>query len=158
MENQARIAVAFRRLKDLPLFRRDTPVTSGWQTIGWWETRRVPYNLIVGGAGILTCIVIAVFAAVGILMFNADFGSPLSGLVGIFIYGVLANICFTFGWVAELVVRKAWPQEADRFAKESFSLGVVASVLLTLTPAILALIIGALYFLSRLLHIVHKWD
>jgi hypothetical protein len=151
-----RITAAIRRIGSLPLFHRDVPVTNAWNTVGWWETRRVPYNLIVGGAGILTCVVMAVFAAVGILFFNADFGSPLSGLIGILIYGIMANICFTFGWVAELVVRKAWPQQVDHFAIESFSLGLVVSVLLTLTPGILAIVVGIFFLLSRLLHFVHK--
>jgi hypothetical protein len=155
-ESPRRITAAIRRLGTLPLFRRNVPITNAWDTIGWWETRRVPYNLIVGGAGILTCVAIAAFAAVGILFFDADFGSPLSGLLGILIYGVMANICFTFGSVAELVVRKAWPQQVDRFATESFSLGLGVSVLLTLTPGILSIVVGIFFLLSRLLHIVHK--
>jgi hypothetical protein len=155
-ENPCGIVAAIRRLGNLALFRRDVPITCAWDIVGWWETRRVPYNLIVGGTGILTCIVVAIFVAGSILFFDADFGSPLSGLVGILIYGVMANICFTFGWVAELVVRKAWPRQADRFATESFSLGLGVSVLLTLTPAVLAVVIGVLYLMGRLLHVVHK--
>jgi hypothetical protein len=151
-----RIVAAIRRLGTLSLFRRDVPVTKAWDAIGWWETRRVPYNLIVGGAGILTCVVISIFAAVGMLVFGADFGSPLSGLIGILIYGIMATICFTFGWVAELVVWKAWPQQVDRFAIESFSLGLVVSVLLTLTPGILSIVVGIFFLLSRLRHFVHN--
>ena len=40
----------------------------------------------------------------------------------------------TITQIAEIVVSKLWPQEADRFATLSFSLGLVFSVLLTLTP------------------------
>ena len=156
--NQRRVVVAIRRLGNLAIFRRDAPIRSAWETIGWWETRRVPYNLIVGGTGILTCIVVAIFAAGNILFFDVDLGSPLSGVIGILIYGIMANVCFTFGWVAVLLVRMAWPHQADRFATESFSLGLGVSILLTLTPAILAVVIGVFYLLGRLLHIVHRKD
>ena len=155
-ENLHGIVAAIRRLRNLVLFRRDVPLARAWDIIGWWETRRVPYNLIVGGTGILTCIVVAIFAAGSIFFFDADLGSPLVGLLGILVYGVMANICFTFGWVFELVVRRAWPQQADRFATESFSLGLGVSILLTLAPAILAVVVGVFYLLSRLLHAVHK--
>ena len=40
----------------------------------------------------------------------------------------------TITQIAEIVVSKLWPQQADRFATLSFSLGLVFSVLLTLTP------------------------
>jgi len=155
-ENPRRIVAATRRLGNLAIFRRDAPITNAWDTVGWWETRRIPYNLIVGGTGILTCIVVAIFAAGSIFFFDVDLGSPLSGVIGILIYGVMANVCFTFGWVAELLVRRAWPQQADRFATESFSLGLGVSILLTLTPAILAFVVGVFFLFSRLLHVGHK--
>jgi len=59
------------------------------------------------------------------------------GLIAIFIYGIMANICYTGGWVAELVGRKFWPREADKVATLSFTIGLAFSVLLTLTPGIL---------------------
>lgn len=74
------------------------------------------------------------------VLFNSEFGlpdPPFFAVIGAILYGLFANICFTAGWIVELVVRKVWPQEADRFATLSLSLGVIFSVLLTLAPAIL---------------------
>jgi ABC-type branched-subunit amino acid transport system permease subunit len=134
---------AFARLKSSILCARDVSPRSAWDAIGWWESRRVSFNLIVGSAGILSCIVVGVVGLGASILFDSDFGlpdPPAFALVVILIYGIMANICFTGGWLAELVVRRLWPREADRFATVSFSLGLVFSVLLTLTPAI---VIGA---------------
>ena len=58
-------------------------------------------------------------------------------MIGIAVYAISANLCFTAGWLIEPVVRKAWPQEVDRFATMSFCLGLILSVLLTLGPALI---------------------
>ncbi|MEO7193080.1 MAG: hypothetical protein ABI051_18695 [Vicinamibacterales bacterium] len=62
---------------------------------------------------------------------------PLFAIFGIVLYAVMANVCYTGGWLAELVVRAAWPQQANRFATLTFSIGVVFSVLLTSAPGVL---------------------
>jgi hypothetical protein len=96
-----------------------------WKRIGWWESRRVPYNLIVGN----------------------EFGLPDPPIFGVFLvllYGIGANLCYTFGWIGELSIARLWPREADRFASRSFSLGLPLSVLLTLTPGLILLVAGIL--------------
>lgn len=100
-------------------------------------------QLVVGTAGMLSCFVVGVVGIGSSILFHSDFGlpdPPLFGLLGILLYGVLANLCFTGGWVAELIVRRVSPQEADRLATLSFTLGLVFSVLLTLAPGI---VVGA---------------
>ncbi len=136
---QRRLGLA--RLKASILCRRDIPINSNWGAIGWWEARRVPFNLIVGSAGILSCVVIGVIGLGSYFLFHGELPLP-SGLsvLAIFLYGAIANLCFTGGWVAEILVRKLWPKEADRFATLSFSIGLAFSVLLTLTPAV---VVGA---------------
>jgi hypothetical protein len=115
--------------------------------------------MIVGSAGIFTCIVIAVVAMGSYFLFNSDFGlsgSPFLAILGIIIYGILANVCFTGGWLTELIVRRVWPQEADRFATTSFSLGLLFSVVLTLAPAILAGVGGLFGLASHLFGVVRQ--
>jgi hypothetical protein len=134
----------FGSIRSSHLLRRDVPVTSIRNAIGWWESRRIPFNLIVGSAGILTCICCAVVLVAASILDPSEFdmGSPLVGPILILLYGALANICYTGGWVAELVIRKLWPHEADRFATSSWFLGVVFSALLTLAPAVVFLLAG----------------
>jgi hypothetical protein len=148
----------FARLRCSSLCRRDNPVTSARHVIGWWETRRVQFNLIVGSAGIVSCVVIAIVGAGSYFLFDSDFGlpdPPVFALFGILLYGILANACFTGGWVAELIVRKIWPIEADRFATLSFSLGLAFSVLLTLVPGIVVGAVGAFGLIGHLIGVVH---
>ncbi len=143
---------SFARLKSSTLCRRDVSLASAWDVIGWWESRRVPFNLIVGSAGILSCIIVGIVAAGASILFDSDFGLPNGlALIVILLYGIMANICFAGGWLTELLVRRLWPRETDRFATVSFSLGLVFSVLLTLTPAI---VIGAVGIFGLLEHLV----
>ncbi len=143
----------FGLLRTSSLCRRDSAVRDARATISWWEARRIPFNLIVGSAGILTCIVVGVVGLGAEILFNSEFGMPNPpgfALIGIILYGIAANICFTGGWVVELFVREFWPSEADRFATWSFSTGLVFSVLLTLAPAV---VIGASGLFGLLRHL-----
>lgn len=160
-QRTGRVIGAIRqRLGTLSLFRRDTPAASNRAAFNWWESRRVSYNLIVGGAGFIACTIIAIIATGSYFFFQSDFGAPGSPLFAIFgtiIYAIVANICFTFGWITELIVRNIWPREADRFATTSFLFGVVFSVLLTLTPAIIVGTIGFFGLFGHLLSVFQKY-
>jgi len=149
----------FERLTGSLLCRRESPIGPTKDVIGWWEARRIPFNLIVGIAGIFSCIV-AGFVVLG--SYFLGIGSfdlpdpPLFAVFGIILYATAANVCFTGGWVAELAVRKLCPREADRFATLSLSLGLIFSVLLTLTPGLLIGIAGIFALLGRLFGIPSK--
>ena len=143
----------FERLTRSPLCRRESPIGPTKDVIGWWETRRIPFNLIVGIAGIFSCIAACLVVFGSYFLGIGDFDvpdPPLFAIFGIIFYAIAANVCFTGGWVAELAVRKFWPHEADRFATLSFSLGLIFSVLLTLTPGLSLGIFGILALLGRL--------
>jgi hypothetical protein len=149
---------AFDRLKASVLCRRDAPVTSAKEVIGWWESRRIPFNLMVGTAGILTSVIVGVVGLGSSILFGSDFGlpnPPLFALFGILIYGIVANVCYTGGWIAELVIRRIWPHEADRFATLSFSTGLAFSILLTLAPGIVIGAGGIFGLLAHLVRIFH---
>jgi hypothetical protein len=149
----------FKRLTGSLLSHREAPISSPKDAIGWWEARRIPFNLIVGIAGILSCIVGGVVVLASYFLGNGDFDlpdPPLFAVFGVILYVIAANVCFTGGWLAEIVVRKIWPREADRFATTSFSLGLIFSVLLTLTPGILLAIGGLFALLGHLFGIPHK--
>jgi ABC-type branched-subunit amino acid transport system permease subunit len=148
----------FSRLRASSLCRRDIPVNSATEAIGWWETRRIPYNLIVGIAGILSIVVVCVVGLGSYFLFDGDFAipPPLFAAAEVLLYGVAANVFFTGGWLAELIVRKVWPMEADRFATLSLSLGLIFSVVLTLTPAIVFGAAGIFGLIGHLLRVSHR--
>jgi hypothetical protein len=148
----------FARIRSASLFRRDVPVANVRDVIGWWESRRIPFNLIVGSAGLLTCICCGVVLVVASILApnDSDMGSPLVGLIGILLYGIIANVCYTGGWVAELGIRKLWPHEGDRFGTTSFFLGLLFSVLLTLTPGIVFVAGGLFGLVHHVLRATHR--
>jgi hypothetical protein len=140
------------------LARRETLVTTSWEAIGWWETRRFAFNMIVGCAGLLSCIVAFVAAISAAVLFNSDYGlpdPPAVGVVAVVLYAIMANVCYTGGWIAELIVRRAWPEEADRFATRSFSLGLTFSILLSLTPGVVIGVGGIVGLVGRLFRVAH---
>jgi hypothetical protein len=76
----------FARLWSSTLCRRDVPPTSAREAIGWWESRRIPFNLIVGSAGILSCIIVGIVGLGSEILFGSEFGlpdPPLFALIGI---------------------------------------------------------------------------
>jgi hypothetical protein len=148
----------FSRLRASSLCRRDIPITSAREAIGWWEARRIPFNLIVGIAGILSTVVVCVVGLGSYFLFDGDFGlpPPLFAVLGVLFYGIAANVFFTGGWLAELIVRKIWPAETDRFSTLSFSLGLIFSVVLTLAPAIVFGAAGIFGLVGHLLRVSHS--
>ena len=126
-----------------------------WQAIGWWEVRRPGYNLLVGSAAILSGVTIGIIGMCSQMLFGTEFGipdPPLFAIIAVILYAIMANVLYTGGWIAEVIVRLAWPQQADQFASISFILGLFFSVLLTLSPAILlgtvTIVAGLIRFFS----------
>jgi hypothetical protein len=149
---------AFARLRTFFTRGREAPLTTTREVIGWWEARRVPFNLIVGIAGLISCIVVAIVGLGSEILFGGELGlpdPPIFALVGVLAYAVLANICFTGGWIVEIIVRKLWPGECDNFGTTSFALGVIFSLLLTLAPGIIIGSAGIFGLLRKLLGIAH---
>ena len=131
------LARALRGIRESRLGRRAAPASSAWRAIIWWESRRPAFNIIVGATGVFTGLSMAALGFGAAALFGVPFDlpdPPIVVVVGVVLYGLMANVCYTLGWVAELAVRRAWPEDVERFASVSFALGVAASVLLTLLP------------------------
>ena len=110
---------------------------SWWKVILWWEVRRIPYNLVVGAAGVVTCLLVLAAAA----FVRSEFGEegflpdpPLFAIFGVVFYGVAVNVCYTGGWVAELVARIGGRERARHFGEVAWVLGIAFAVLVTCVP------------------------
>ncbi len=99
--------------------------------VGWWESRRLVYNLVVGATGLLTL-------AVGTLtlMLPPSEGVQLPPWQAIVAYGVMANFAYTLGPVVELALRRICGDELRPVGPLLFRQGLAFSVGLTLIPAI----------------------
>lgn len=60
------------------------------------------------------------------------------------------------GWIAELGIRKAWPEQADRLATLTLAMGVVFAVLLTLSSGVVVGALGLFGLVGHLLGVVHS--
>ena len=127
-----------RRIRTSQLVARERTLESAFDIVLWWEARRILFNLVVGATGIVTIAALVTMAVIGgYLSGDPDFGwpdPPLFAMLGVIAYGILANVCYTGGWIVELLIRRAWPQESHQAATLSFTLGLVLAVLITLLP------------------------
>ncbi len=126
------------RTRSLVDFLYPTPAKRDTLSIlKWWEGRRLPYNLFVGGAGALATVAFLVFAAIPPL--GAVPG--LQVLIPIAIFGVMANVCYTFGSVIEILTLKIWGRDVLPVGPALYRMGLTFSVGLALLPALLILVI-----------------
>ncbi len=126
------------------LFRRSTSLNR-YEIVGWWELRRLPYNLVVGATGIVTVVIMVVTSIICEKRIGVAIGMPdppIFAIFGIVAYGMAANACFTAGWVVELVLGEVWGVRSPRFAEIAFGLGLLGSVLLTLLPAAVTVVMA----------------
>ena len=127
------------RLLGTSLFERTAHTTTAWQTIGWWETRRVPFNLIVGIVGVVTVATGTLAMSVANAFLETPIHRPDPPLFFFaLVYAVVVNLFYTGGWVVELLWRRLWPTTEDALPALAFRLGLVFSMLVTLMPALLA--------------------
>jgi hypothetical protein len=64
---------------------------------------------------------------------------PLFAIIGMFLYGLTANIFYTGGWIVELLIRMIAPTRTDSFAYHAYLYGLIFSIFLTFSPALAAL-------------------
>ena len=103
--------------------------------IGWWEKRRLGYNLAVGTAGLVSLGTIYVVSAL------PPDGSLLPfPWVPILIFGGMANLCYLLGSTAELVIEKLWSPKVLPTGPALFRIGLTFSVGLALFPTLLVVI------------------
>ena len=134
------------------LFRRARAPLSGWNIIAWWEWRRIPYNLFVGTAGFASGCLILISAVATESITGEAVGlpdPPIFAILGVVAYAVLANVCYTGGWVVELLSRRILGDRAEAFGEIAFTLGTIASILLTLVPGLLIVLVGICVLIFR---------
>ncbi len=116
-----------RLLFPLPALRRSPEML-----FAWWESRRVAYNAIVGGAGLVT---IGTLELIRLLPPHLPLFVPWQAVVA---YGIAANVCYSFGYLTEWLLDRLWGDEVAPVGPVLFRHGMVFSVGLTLLPIALA--------------------
>ena len=127
------------------LFRREPQLSTPREIVGWWESRRPAYNLIVGIAGIITLSLIVVTGIISEEEVGTQFGMPdppVLAVIGIFLYAIAANFFYTGGWVVEIALVRIWNNPGPDFGPLALALGLAFSVLVTLVPGIGAAVLN----------------
>jgi cytochrome bd-type quinol oxidase subunit 1 len=113
---------------------RPTPADSLWSIIGWWERRRVPYNLFLAAMGIPSLVLFYwAMDASHTLQSGEDAVEPMAVIVA----PLLANVAYTVGWMVEGIGRnRPWVSpDGPRLMR----MGLSFSLFVMLAPTLLAL-------------------
>lgn len=102
---------------------------SNWSVVSWWESRRLMFNLCVGSAGLLSLATTILIARLPPHPF--PMGIPW---IGVLVYGVMANLCYTLGPLTDLVLRRLLGNRAPAVGPVLFRYGFVFAMGLTLLP------------------------
>ncbi|MGD2067732.1 MAG: hypothetical protein PVI57_03540, partial [Gemmatimonadota bacterium] len=114
--------------------------------VRWWERRRLPYNLIVGSAGLVSTAYVS-------LLNVTVWGQPLAlrGLLPLIVaFGVGANVCYALGPVVEAAVEKLSRGRVLPVGPALYRMGLTFSVGLALFPALLATLALVILTLAKL--------
>jgi len=113
-------------------FSRPSEPLSRLGIVAWWEIRRVPYNLIVGIIGFVSLLLFFLFIS---LAHELKPGEDAVEPMALFIAPIAINICYTAGWIVELILnvirRKGAPPAGPVLMKP----GVGFSVFMALLPS-----------------------
>lgn len=125
------------------LFGRPEEPRNPFQVILWWELRRIPYNLIVGGAGTISLLLFYFFIVHShVLRPGEDAVEPMALIIAPFVI----NILYTGGWVVELVIY-LFLRRATRIGPILLAVGTAFSLCVIAVP-------GVVWGLFWLVHLI----
>jgi hypothetical protein len=120
------------------LFKPNRNATSFVGIIEWWERRRLHYNVVLLVAGL--CSSSLYWHLFGLYAPDPSDDGIFPGLAEI-AFWIMANVCYTFGWMVECVLLLVVRRRGLRIAGTPlFAAGLVFSLLLTLAPGISAIV------------------
>ena len=105
---------------------------STWGIVKWWEKRRLPYNLIVGSAGLFTTFW---FGFLSILPGPGAGENLFVPLEAILVVGVMANLCYLLGPLLESLSLRIFGRGLLPIGPALYRMGLTFSVGLVLFPA-----------------------
>lgn len=99
----------------------------------WWEQRRIPYNVIIGGVGVVSFIIfiIGLYAVI-----DLEPGEDAFEPVALFFAPILINLGYTAGWLVDVPLRIILPSLSPQFTLNLFRLGLGFSLFVVSFPGI----------------------
>ena len=115
-----------------------------WDAILWWEKRRIAFNLVVLVAGILSILIVELIGS-RLAKAGEDVVEPIAILMGVIVYAVAANLCYSLGWITELLWSGGNTSRTAELRPKVFRLGMILSIVLTLLPAVVLPLVWAIW-------------
>ena len=116
------------------LFTVNTEPRPWHKVLLWWELRRVIYNVFLVLSGILSLFILSLI----IQDLGSFFSPPLFLFIGIIAFVVVANICYTAGWIFQLITIKSNNKFINKIKPKLFVIGLLFSFVIVLMPCIIA--------------------
>ena len=115
-------------------------------SILWWELRRIPFNGLILLAGLFSFGVIELIGS-RLVKPGDDVVEPMALIAGSAAYVIAANLCYTLGWITELLWSRGDSSlaEAEAIRPTIYRRGLMFSLVLTLSPAILVPLAWAVF-------------
>jgi hypothetical protein len=126
----------------------EKPPETAREVIRWWERRRLKYNLLVLALFSIGILLVVILRAHYVQRTGALAEWPLVFIFAIMhlIFAlVIANLCYTGGWVSEIIVRVVLRDKARRYGAIAYWVGIGLTIILLCTvfyPAIITQISG----------------
>ena len=113
-------------------------------SILWWELRRIPFNGLILLAGLFSFGVIELIGS-RLVKHGDDVVEPMALIAGGAVYVIAANLCYTLGWITELLWSRDDASFAETMRPAIYRRGLMFSLVLTLSPAILVPLAWAVF-------------
>ena len=86
-----------------------------WAIVRWWESRRLFYNVVVGGAGMLT-------VAAGIILSGFPHAGVRDVAIAILAYRLMADLFYSLGAPADYFLRQVLKDDGGPVAQALFAM------------------------------------
>ena len=114
-------------------FSRPSQLLSRRGIIAWWEIRRVPYNLVVGVLGAISLSLFFLFID---LAHGLKPGEDAIEPMALFVVPIVVNICYTGGWIVELLLSTLRPKGLAPIGPRLLKVGVGFSIAVVFLPSV----------------------
>lgn len=112
---------------------QDSAAATRSDVVRWWEARRWAFNLYLAAVGVASWLLVMIAGSAAVKP-GVDFVEPFVLVLGPLAYAILANLCYTLGWVVDAAAFRGAPRAG------LFKAGIAFSVLLTASPGVLAVV------------------
>jgi hypothetical protein len=144
----------------LKVFKPDPAERRAHAIVVWWEIRRILYNLCLLIFAIFSYALLSILPWKGCVKILAGPALVFASILGVILFFVMANVCYTTGWVVQLVTREWQAGWFDVHKSMLFIYGLLFSFFITLIPVAVGIlnsivpegVCEQLFFLIDLIH------